>query len=181
METGIVVAVSQSAAHSFSKINCLSIRLVAGIGVEGDAHSGTMIKHRSRVTANPDQPNLRQVHLIHAELLDELRSQRFLVAPGQMGENVTTRGLDLLGLPTGARLFLGETAVVELTGLRNPCSQIDNFQSGMMAACLDRDSEGGLIRKAGVMAIVLIGGDVMPGDGIAVELPAEPHRKLEKV
>ncbi len=157
------------------------MRLLAGLGVEGDAHLGETVKHRSRVRRDPTQPNLRQAHLIHAELHDELRAAGFAVAPGEMGENITTRGVDLLGLPTGTRLHLGETAVVEMTGLRNPCAQLDTIQPGLMAATLDRDDEGRLIRKAGVMAIVLASGEVRPGDAIRVELPPEPHQPLEPV
>jgi MOSC domain-containing protein YiiM len=149
--------------------------------VEGDAHLGETVKHRSRVARDPSQPNLRQVHLIHAELHDELRVAGFAVSAGQMGENVTTCGIDLLGLPTGTRLRLGKTAVVEVTGLRNPCIQLDRFQPGLMAAVLGRDEHGALIRKAGVMAIVLTDGEVRPGDPIIVELPPAPHRFLEPV
>ncbi len=176
-----VVAVSRSAGHTFSKPNEMFVRLIEGIGVEGDAHSGTTVKHRSRVRQDPAQPNLRQVHLIHAELIDELRDAGYDVAPGRMGENVTTRGIDLLGLPRGARLRLGAEAVIEITGLRNPCSQLDGYQSGLMAATLDRDGEGNLVRKAGVMAIVITGGLVRPGDPIAVELPAGVHEALAPV
>lgn len=181
MSTGNVTAVSCSATHTFSKPNEDTIRLITGLGVEGDAHAGEKVKHRSRVAADPTQPNLRQVHLIHAELHDELRAAGFTVGAGQMGENVTTRGVDLLGLPRGARLYLGATAVVEVTGLRNPCAQLDGFQSGLMAAVLDRDEEGNLIRKAGIMGIVLQGGEVRPGDVIRVELPPPPHERLERV
>lgn len=179
--TGVVTAVSQSAKHTLIKPNQEGIRLVAGLGVEGDAHLGETVKHRSRVARNPNEPNLRQVHLIHAELHDELRANGFTVLAGQMGENVTTRGVDLLGLPTGARLHLGAAAVVEVTGLRNPCTQLDRIQPGLMAATLDRDEQGNLIRKAGVMGIVLTGGEVRPGDPIQVELPPEPHHPLESV
>lgn len=178
---GLVTAVSRSATHTMTKPNDDSIRLLEGLGVEGDAHLGTTVKHRSRVKRDPTQPNLRQVHLIHSELHDELRAGGFDVVPGQMGENVTTRGIDLLGLPTGARLHLGESAVVEVTGLRNPCAQLDGIQQGLMAATLDRDADGNLIRKAGVMAIVLTGGEVRPNDPIRVELPAEPHTPLAPV
>lgn len=179
--TATVTAVARSAGHDFSKPLQTSIRLIAGLGVEGDAHSGETVKHRSRVARDPTQPNLRQVHLIHGELHDELRAGGFDVAPGDMGENVTTRGLDLLALPTGTRLRLGADAVVEVTGLRNPCVQLNRFQAGLMQAVLDHDAEGNLVRKAGVMAIVLAGGEVRAGDAIAVELPAEPHRALEAV
>ncbi|HZB61698.1 MAG TPA: MOSC domain-containing protein [Microvirga sp.] len=174
----VVTAVSCSATHGFSKPNRESIRLLAGLGVEGDAHLGRTVKHRSRVAKDPSQPNLRQVHLIHAELHDELRAAGFSVCAGQMGENVTTRGIDLLSLPTGARLLIGESALVEITGLRNPCVQIDRFQKGLMKAVLDRDPEGNLVRKAGVMGIVIEGGEVRPGDAIRAELPPGPHRPL---
>lgn len=177
----VVKAVSVSPRHAFSKANVLSILLIEGHGVDGDAHMGVTVKHRSRVAKNPLAPNLRQVHLMHAELFEELQAAGFAVTAGDMGENVTTRGVDLLSLPQGARLRLGDTAVVEVTGLRNPCSQIDRFQQGLMKATLGRDADGGLIRKAGVMAIVLTGGEVRPGDAIAVELPQGAPRKLEPV
>ncbi|HST76237.1 MAG TPA: MOSC domain-containing protein [Acetobacteraceae bacterium] len=178
---GIVTAVSRNPRHGFSKPTQDSIRLLAGLGVEGDAHMGETVKHRSRVRRDPTQPNLRQVHLIHAELLDELRETGFPIAAGDVGENVTTHGVDLLGLPTGTRLHLGETAVIEVTGLRNPCVQLDRFQPGLMAAVLGRDAQGGLILKAGIMAIVLAGGEVRPGDPVRVALPPEPHRPLARV
>src|SRR5215467_13232646 len=155
---GMVTAVSRSPKHTLIKTNEDGIRLVIGLGVEGDAHSGARVKHRSRVAQDPTQPNLRQVHLIHAELHDELRRAGFTISPGQMGENVTTAGVDLLGLPTGARLRLGSSAVVEVTGLRNPCAQLDRVQPGLMAATLERDGRGNLVRKAGIMAIVLADG-----------------------
>ena len=177
----IVTAVSRAPRHEFSKPAVDRIRLLEGLGVEGDAHAGTTVKHRSRVARDPHQPNLRQVHLIHAELHDELRGAGFEVAPGLMGENITTRGVDLLGLPTGARLRLGEEAIVEVTGLRNPCAQLDGIQPGLMAAVLDRDERGNLVRKAGVMAVVVAGGLVRTGDAVSVELPAAPHRPLEPV
>jgi MOSC domain-containing protein YiiM len=176
-----VLAVSLRAGHHFSKTPVASIRLLRGLGVSGDGHMGTTVKHRSRVRKDPTQPNLRQVHLIHAELFDELRAKGFVVEPGQLGENVTTSGVDLLALPTGTRLRLGTSAVVEITGLRNPCIQIDKFQNGLMAATLDKDANGNLIRKAGIMAIVISEGDVRPGDEIVVELPAQPHRRLQPV
>ncbi|HLN61957.1 MAG TPA: MOSC domain-containing protein, partial [Symbiobacteriaceae bacterium] len=154
---------------------------LAGLGVEGDAHCGVTVKHRSRVKQDPTQPNLRQVHLVHSELHDELRSAGFTVSAGQMGENVTTSGIDLMALPVGARLHLGADAVVELTGLRNPCGQLNGLQPGLLAALAYHDEEGNLVRKAGVMGIVLTGGEVRPGDAIDVELPAEPHRRLERV
>jgi MOSC domain-containing protein YiiM len=181
MTTGVITAVSRSAEYTFSKPNADGIMLVAGLGVEGDVHQGVTVKHRSRVARDPSQPNLRQVHLIHSELHDELRAAGFTVEPGQIGENVTTRGIDLLALPTGTRLHLGDEAVVEVTGLRNPCLQLEHFQSGLQKAVLDRDEAGKLVRKAGIMSVVLTGGLVRPGDAIRVELPAEPHRALEPV
>jgi MOSC domain-containing protein YiiM len=177
----IVTAVSSSPAHTMRKPTRDAIQLLASLGVEGDAHLGETVKHRSRVRRDPTQPNLRQVHLIHAELHDELGAAGLDVAPGEMGENVTTRGVDLLGLPAGARLLLGESAVVEVTGLRNPCTQLDGVRPGLMAATLGRDEDGALVRKAGVMSVVVAGGEVRPGDAIRVELPPEPHRGLEPV
>lgn len=178
---GVVTAVSRSAAHTFVKTRRASIRLLAGVGVDGDAHAGETVQHRSRLARTPGAPNLRQVHLLHAELHDELAAAGFAVAPGAMGENVTTRGVDLLSLPVGARLHVGDDAIIELTGLRNPCAQLDGLQQGLLAATLARDESGALVRKAGVMAIVVAGGGVSPGDAIAVELPAGARRPLEPV
>ena len=178
---GCVSAVARAPGHTFGKAVVDRIRLVAGLGVEGDAHQGRTVQHRSRVARDPAQPNLRQVHLIHGELHDELRAGGFSVAPGEMGENVTTRGIDLLALPAGTLLALGESAVVEVTGLRNPCVQLDRFQAGLMAAVLDRDDDGRLVRRAGVMAVVVTAGDVRPGDQIGVRLPPAPHARLEVV
>ena len=178
---GSVIAVSSRIGHHFSKTPCLCIRLLSGLGVAGDGHMGETVKHRSRVRKDPTQPNLRQVHLIHAELFDELYAMGFAVKPADLGENVTTEGIDLLGLPTGTRLQLGSSAVVEITGLRNPCIQLDHFQRGLMAATLGRAADGSLVRKAGVMSIVIAEGDVRPGDAIGVEIPAEPHRPLQPV
>ena len=178
---GIVGAVCRSPTHTMTKPPAERIRLVAGLGVEGDAHQGVTVKHRSRLLKFADAPNLRQVHLMHAELFDELRAAGFAVRAGLMGENVTTRGIDLLGLPTGTRLHLGSEAVVEVTGLRNPCRQLDKIQPGLMQATLERDPDGNLVRKAGIMAIVLTGGAVAEGDAVDVELPPEPHRPLQPV
>jgi len=183
--TARVEAVSRSGRHTFSKPTlggAAAIVLLEGLGVEGDAHAGVTVKHRSRVRRDPTQPNLRQVHLIHGELHDELRAAGFDVGPGVMGENVTTRGIDLLGLPTGTLLRIGtEGAVVEVTGLRNPCVQLDGYAEGLMRAVLDRDADGGLVRKSGVMAVVRSGGAVRPGDAIVVEPPAAPHQPLQPV
>lgn len=176
-----VRAVCAAPGHGFSKPALPRITLLAGLGVEGDGHMGATVQHRSRVARDPGQPNLRQLHLIHAELLDQLNEGGFRLAPGDLGENVTTAGLDLLGLPEGALLRLGARAVVRVTGLRNPCLQLDRFRPGLMAAVLDRDAEGRLVRKAGIMAVVLEGGEVAPGDVVGVEYPAGPFVGLRPV
>jgi MOSC domain-containing protein YiiM len=177
----IVEAVHKSSTHTMKKLEHSGIQLLEGLGVEGDAHMGVTVKHRSRVARDPSQPNLRQVHLIQAELHDQLHAMGFPVSGGIMGENITTRGIDLLALPTGTLLHLGKAAVVEITGLRNPCLQLNGIQDGLMAAVLDRDAEGNLIRKAGIMGIVLKSGAVHPSDPIRVELPPEPHQPLKPV
>ncbi len=174
-----VVAVSRARGHRFSKPNEMSIRLLEGLGVEGDAHMGVTVQHSYHMRKNPLAPNLRQVHLIHAELFDELALAGFDVKPGEIGENVTTRGIALLDLPTGARLRIG-AAVIEITGLRNPCSQIDKFQQGLMGRLIDRSGPEARM-KSGVMGVVIAGGDIAPGDVINVDLPPQPHRPLEKV
>lgn len=178
---GTVVAVHRSATHGFGKESVASITLVAGIGVAGDAHAGVTVQHRSRVAADPTQPNLRQVHLIHRELFDELAAAGHRVAPGQLGENVTTDGIDLLGLPVGARLRLGAAAVVTVTGLRNPCRQIDDFQAGLLKQLVRKGPDGRPQRLAGVMGVVTEGGVVQVGDRVLVELPPPPHRPLDRV
>ena len=178
---GTVIAVSCGQRHGVGKTNQPAIRLAAGLGVEGDAHAGVTVKHRSRVARDPTQPNLRQVHLIQAELFDELAAAGFTVAPGAMGENITTRDVDLLGLPAGALLRLGASAVVEVTGLRNPCTQLDGIQPGLMQACLGRGPTGEPVRKAGVMGVVITGGEVHPGDAITITLPDGPHGPLKPV
>ncbi|MEU9554117.1 MOSC domain-containing protein [Streptomyces fumanus] len=178
---GNVTAVSSNGEYSFTKPNRESITLLAGLGVEGDVHAGVTVKHRSRVAQDPTQPNLRQVHLLHEELFAEVGADGFRVAPGDLGENITTRGIDLLGLPVGTLLRLGDTAVVEVTGLRNPCVQIDRFQDGLLKRVVARDGNGRLVRKAGIMSIVTEGGVVRPGDPITVELPSGPHRPLDRV
>lgn len=176
-----ITAVSSNGTYSFTKPNRESVTLLTGLGVEGDVHAGTKVKHRFRVAQNPDQPNLRQVHLMHEELFDELAADGFTVAAGELGENVTTRGIDLLGLPTGALLRLGDEAVVEITGLRNPCRQIDGLQAGLMKKVVGRDASGGVFYKAGVMSVVRQGGEIRPGDAIEIVLPEGPHRPLETV
>jgi MOSC domain-containing protein YiiM len=176
-----VTAVSQARGHHFSKSVSLWIHLIAGLGVEGDAHAGSTVKHRSRVMKDPTQPNLRQVHLLHTELLTDLRARGFEIGPGQLGENILTEGIDLLELATGTCLHIGGSAVVRVTGLRNPCVQLDRFRKGLMAATLDRAPDGSLIRKAGIMGVVLASGDVRAGDPIVVEPPAGPHVALAPV
>lgn len=178
--SGTVTAVSSNGEYTFTKPNRDSITLLAGLGVEGDVHAGVTVKHRSRVAQDPTQPNLRQVHLIHEELFAEVRAEGFEVAPGDLGENITTRGIELLALPVGTLLRIGE-AVLEVTGLRNPCLQIDIFQDGLLKQVVGRDEAGNIVRKAGIMSIVKEGGTVHPGDTIGVLLPTGPHRPLERV
>ena len=175
-----VTHVARRPGHAFSKTLQDEIRLVAGHGVEGDGHAGATVQHRSRVAKDPSQPNLRQVHLIAGEFLDELNAQGFQVLPGDLGENITTRNIALIALSAGARLHLGADAIIEVTGLRNPCWQLDAFQPGLTAASLGRDAAGGLVRKAGVMAIVIAGGVVRPDDRIDVGNPPV-FRPLERV
>jgi len=180
-EIGSVKTVSSHATHKFSKALQPKIQILAGLGVEGDAHLGITVKHRSRVAVDPTQPNLRQVHLIPYELFDELHHKGFKVAPGDLGENITTIGIDLMSLPRGAILKIGAEATVEVMGFRNPCAQIDNFQSGLLSQMIDRDREGNLIRKAGIMCIAKISGSVQSGDIVKIELPPPPYQKLERV
>lgn len=181
MNSGTVTAVNSNGEYSFTKPNRASIRLLAGLGVEGDVHAGVTVKHRSRVARDPSQPNLRQVHLMHEELFAEVGAEGFAVKPGDLGENITTSGIDLLGLPVGALLRIGDEAVVEVTGLRNPCLQIDGFQDGLLKQVVGRDEEGNLVRRAGIMSVVRAGGVVCPGDTIKVERPDGPHRPLGPV
>jgi len=176
-----VLAVHSSPEYTMTKPARESITLVAGLGVEDDVHNGVTVKHQGRVRKDPTQPNLRQVHLIHSELFEELRTKGFEVHPGMMGENITTVGIDLLSQPTGTRLHIGADAVVEITGLRNPCAQLDGLIPGLMSATLDRDAEGQLIRKAGVMTVVIAGGDISPSDDIRIELPVGEIAPLQPV
>ena len=164
-----IIALSRDAAHRFSKQPCEVLTLLEGLGVQGDAHAGRTVQHLSRMAKDPHTPNLRQVHLIHAELLAELAGKGFAVTPGQLGENIITQGIDLLGLSRGTRLRLGKTALIEITGLRNPCKQIDGLAKGLMAATLDKAADGSLVRKCGVMAVVISGGEVRVGDEIVLE------------
>ena len=176
-----IIALASDPLHRFSKVARAELELVEGLGIAGDAHAGRLVQHLSRQAKEPSQPNLRQVHLIHAELFDELAAKGFAIAPGQMGENITTRGIDLLGLSAGTRLMLGSEAVIEITGLRNPCRQLNGLAPGLMAATLDQTADGALIRKAGVMAIVITGGTVAVGDGIAMQSLPLSHEPLEPV
>lgn len=179
--TGVIVAVAVGPHHTFSKTVVDEVTLVEGLGVQGDAHFGATVKHRSRVARDPAQPNLRQVHLLQQELLDELNAGGFPIVPGALGENVTTSGIDLLELPAGTLLHLGERAVVRITGLRNPCSQIEDFHEGLLAAVVSKDRDGHIRRKTGVMGVVLNSGNVQAGDTVLVELPAAPHEPLQVV
>jgi MOSC domain-containing protein YiiM len=179
--TASVIAVNRNDTYSFTKPNRDSITLLAGLGVDGDVHAGVTVKHRSRVARDPSQPNLRQVHLMHQELFDEVGRAGFTVLPGNLGENITTSGIDLLGLPTGTLLRIGEEAVIEVTGLRNPCAQIENFQPGLLKQVVFRGEDGELVRKAGIMSVVRTGGVVRPGDPIVAEFPAAPHHPLQPV
>lgn len=180
MIPGKVKALSKSDSHTFNKYNCDQLTLLEGLGVQGDAHMGKTVKHRSRVAKNPNQPNLRQVHLIHNELFEQLATQGFTVKDGEMGENITTQGIPLLELPTNTVLKIGE-AQIKVTGLRNPCKQINSIQDGLMNAVLEKDKDGNLIRKSGIMGIVLKGGDIKVGDRIEVFKPEAPHTNLEPV
>jgi MOSC domain-containing protein YiiM len=179
--TPCVAAVCRSTSHEFSKSAVTAIRLIRGEGVEHDTHRGTKVQHRSRVRRDPDQPNLRQVHLLHSELLEALINQGYKVGAGVLGENITTTGVDLLSLSTNTVLKIGTETQIKITGLRNPCAQLDHYQKGLTGAVLDRTASGDLIRKAGIMAIVLVGGTVRSGDLITVIEPAPPHFSLQPV
>lgn len=179
--SGFVAAVAKDGDHRFSKGLAAAITVVAGLGVEGDAHQGVTVQHRSRVAADSTQPNLRQVHLIHTELFEELGKKGFEVKPGDMGENIATRGINLLSLPRGSLLRVGRQVILEVTGLRNPCAQIERFQNGLLAAVLGRGPNGEVIRKAGIMTVVREGGVIRPNDAIVAELPSPPHLPLERV
>jgi MOSC domain-containing protein YiiM len=178
---GVVKAVARDAGHNFSKPVCDSINVVTGLGVEGDAHFGRLVQHLYRIKKDPSVPNQRQIHLIHSELHDELRDKGFNILPGDMGENITTQGVDLLGLPCGTILKIGKDAAIEITGLRNPCYQLNDFRDGLMTACLAKADDGSVIFKSGIMGVIVKDGTVKPGDQIRVELPNEPHMPLELV
>ncbi|MXO63351.1 MOSC domain-containing protein [Qipengyuania oceanensis] len=179
--SGTVIAVARDERHNFSKRVVAEIEIIAGLGVAGDAHLGEKVKHRSRVRTDPAQPNLRQVHLIHSELFDEVAEKGFSVKPADLGENITTKGVDLLGLPRHSVLEIGEEVRLQVKGLRNPCAQIDNFQKGLLSAVLDKGPSGELRRKSGIMTVVLTGGRVRAGDPVTVQLPDPPFLPLERV
>jgi len=176
-----VLSVHRSGVHGFSKARCDAILLVRGLGVEGDAHHGATVQHRFDARRDPTRPNLRQVHLLQSELLDDVSSRGFAVGPGDLGENISTRHLDLLALPTGTRLHLGDEAVVEITGLRNPCVHIETFRTGLLAQMRERRADGTIVRKAGVMGVVVHGGTVRAGDVIEVRRPSGDPRPLQPV
>lgn len=178
---GKVLAVSRDSRHRFSKPPVLSITLLAGLGVEGDAHAGALVQHTYLVNKNPAMPNLRQVHLIPSELYAEMAPRGFVIHPGGMGENITTSGLDLAHLPLGTRLSLGADAVIEVTGQRMPCLHIDKFQQGLRREMIERGADGSVSFKSGIMGIVLAGGEVIPGDAIRVTLPPRPWTLLPAI
>lgn len=179
-EVSLVVGVHRDTEHRFSKESVEKIRIIAGIGVENDAHAGDRVQHGSRVRADPTQPNLRQVHLMQVELFAELRAKGFVVEPGDLGENITTSGIDLLALGRGAILRIGEQVALQVTGLRNPCSQIEAFAPGLLKEVAAKTNQG-VERKAGIMCIALEDGSVKPGDAIQVEPFAGPHVALDRV
>lgn len=178
---GRIEALHSSPSHSLKKETTSSLEIIKGLGVKGDAHMGAKIKHVYRVRKDPNEPNLRQVHIIHAELFDELKTKDFDISFGEMGENITCSGLDILSLPTDTELQMGVSTRLKVTGLRNPCAQLDSIKKGLMKACLDRNQSGEMIPKVGIMTIVLEGGIINQGDEIKVVFPPEPHRKLEAV
>ena len=176
-----VMAVSQDGQHRFSKSPCEHITLLEGIGVQGDAHAGVTVQHLYRAAQDPTQPNLRQVHLLPGEFLEEARQEGYEVGPGDLGENVLTQGVDLAGLSRDTLLHIGPEVVVRITGLRDPCVKINRFRQGLLKVALSRDEDGHLVRKAGIMGVVTAGGIIHPGDKIGVELPAPPHHALKCV
>ncbi len=179
--SGSVIAVCSRDAHLFSKENREEIELIKNFGINGDAHAGMYVKHRSRVKKNPKQLNLRQVHLIPIELLNEMKQHRYDLHPGDLGENITTSGIDLINLPLNSQINIGEEVVLEVKGLRDPCKQIEAFKEGLLKKMITKDADGNLIRKTGIMTIVLGGGIVKPNDKIEVVLPKKPYHKLEVV
>ena len=181
MSLPTVIAVASDSGHNFSKPTQAAITLIAGIGVEGDAHAGKTVQHLSDKKKNPEAPNLRQVHLMHAELFDELAEQGITVLPGQMGENVVTRGIDVLNLPQGAEFHFPSGAIIQITGLRSPCKKLNTIHPDLLKAVVEKRADGSVNKKTGVMSIVLIGGDILEGDDIKVVLPEGPHKPLECV
>jgi len=176
-----VEAVHLSDSHSFSKRAVSEVELIAGLGIQGDTHQGTSVQHRSRIAIDPSRPNLRQVHLLGSELFQDVAKRGYTVGPGDLGENITTIGIDLLALPTGTTLRLGSDCLISITGLRNPCQQINDFRDGLLSEMLERNDDGTLVKKAGVMAVVIRSGVVRPGDSIDDSLPPLPHIPLTGV
>jgi hypothetical protein len=173
---GYVHSVSASPRHGFSKLVRESITLIKGHGVDGDAHAGAFVKHRYLARWRPRMANERQVHLINQALFEELFSEGFNVQPGNLGENVTTRGIDLLRLPLGTMLALGPTAAVELRGLRTPCVLVDRFRKGLLKALVRKGEQPRF--RAGVMGVVREGGILFPGNPVKVTISPAPWQAL---
>lgn len=180
MSSPIVIAVASDSKHNIIKPIRESVRLIAGWGVEGDAHAGKTVQHRYDKRRNPDAPNLRQVHLMHSELFDQVSGLGLSVKPGQMGENITTRHIDILNLPRGTQLRIGE-AVIEITGLRNPCKYLNQIAPGLLKACLGKHEDGTNFPHSGVMGVILADGEVKAGDEIHIITPPKPHERLKPV
>jgi len=175
-----VMSVNQAARHDVRKTPVAALHLRSGLGADGDAHYGATVQHRYDRRRDPSRLNLRQVHLIGAELLEELGRAGYRIAPGDLGENITTADIDLASLPAATRLHIGSSAVLELTGLREPCVLLDRIAPGLrLAACGERSGE--TILRHGAMAIVVAGGEVRAGDAIEISLPPSPHRPMRVV
>jgi MOSC domain len=174
---GTVVAVAADRGHRFSKPTRDRIVLLEGHGVEGDAHAGPFVRHRYLARRRPRVPNLRQVHLIPSELFRSLSEAGFEVAAGDLGENITTTGLDLERMPLGTLIEFGLMAMIELTGLRTPCVLIDRFQAGLKRQVLSSDETGPPF-KCGVLGVVRSGGPVAAGDAARARLPSSRFRTL---
>ena len=168
---GIVAGVFVSGGHTFSKSERYSVTLLQGLGIEGDAHCGSTVQHLSDRKKNSTRSNLRQLHLIQSELIEELNATGFDVRPGDLGENITTGQIDLPALPQGTLLRIGDTAVVEITGLRTPCFKIERFRKGLRSAVTEHRHGGPATLKGALMAIVVAGGVVNRDDRIGVIIP----------
>jgi len=165
-----VLSVSMSSSHGFSKRPTDYIYLLSGCGVQGDVHCS------GAASSN----NKRQVHLIASELLTELarkdsKGRAYIISPGALGENITTKGIDLVGLNEGTRLHFGDGddhAIVRITGLRNPKKRLDEWPKGLLDRCAMKNKKGEITgRKIGVMGIVEEDGFVQPGHMVYVEKP----------